>query len=142
MTKVAGYYSRQTRPRSVTVMIWGVLLLGIANGWRAIGLSQQGSLLLALDASLNPWLGMGLAIFWSILFFIAAFALWQRRSRTRIVIPGLLLVHGLYQIGLVLLFGRSIASRNAWPVIGLLFVSVALFSIWALNRPSIRWYFK
>lgn len=142
MTKVAGYYSRRTRPRSVTVMIWGVLLLGIANGWRAIGLGQQGNLLLALDASLNPWLGMGLAIFWSILFFIAAAALWQRRTRTRIIIPGLLLVHGLYQVGLVLLFGRSIASRNAWPVIGLLFMSAVLFSIWALNRPSVRWYFK
>jgi len=123
-------------------MIWGVLLLAIANGWRAIGLGQQGTLLLALGASLNPWLGMGLAIFWAILFFIATVALWQRRTRTQYLIPGLLLVHGFYQIGLMLLFGRSAASRNALPVVGLLFILAVLFSFWALNRPSVRWYFK
>jgi hypothetical protein len=141
MTKAAGYYGRQKRPRSVTLMIWGVILFAIANGWRAIGLSQQGSLLRSLDASLNPNLGVGLAIFWSILFLIAAVALLQRRMITRLSVPVLIFIHGLYQVLLVVIFARSAASRNAWPVIGLLFILAWLFYVCALCRPSVRWYF-
>lgn len=142
MTKVASYYARQNRPRSVSIMIWGALILGMANGWRAIGLSQQGDLLLALDASLNPWVGLVLALIWCVLFIIAAVALWRRRKWTRLTMPILLLTHGIYQVSMVLLFARSAASRNAWPIIGLLFTGAAIFSVWALYRPSVRWYYK
>jgi hypothetical protein len=142
MTKVTSYYGHQKRPRSVTMMIWGIILLALANGWRAFGLSQQGNLLLTLDSSLNPWVGLGLALIWSILFITAATALWLRRTWTRFVLPSLLLTHGIYQLGLVMLFARSAASRNAWPVIGLLSILAVLFSVWALYRPSVRWYFK
>lgn len=141
MTKVAGYYGRQKRPKSVTLMLWGVVLLAVANGWRAIGLSRQGGLLRSLDASLNPSLGIGLAIFWCILFLLAAIALWQRRANIRLAAPALIFIHGVYQVLLVVIFARSAASRNAWPVIGLLFILAALFSVWALYRPSVRWYF-
>lgn len=142
MTKAASYFGRQTRPRTVSLTFWGMLGLGLANGWRAIGLGQRSDLLLALDASLNPWLGLVLALFWCILILITAVALWQRRKWTRFMVPLLLLIHGIYQVGLVLLFARSAASRNAWPLIGLLFTLVGLFSFWALYRPSVRWYYK
>lgn len=142
MTEVAAYYGRQKRPRSVTIMIWGSILLALANGWRAIGLNRQGDLLKSLDASLNPGLGIGLAVFWSILFLIAAVALWQRRAITRILLPVLILMHGIYQVLLIVIFAQSAASRNALPVIGLLSILAVLFSIWALYRPSVRWYFK
>lgn len=142
MTKVGTYYGRQNRPRSVTMMIWGIFLLALANGWRAIGLGQQRNLLLALDSSLNPWVGLGLALIWSILFIVAAVALWRRRIWTRIAVPVLLMTHGIYQVVLVTLFSRSAASRNAWTIIGLLFMLAVLFSVWALYRPSVRWYFK
>lgn len=123
-------------------MIWGALIIGFANVWRAIGLAQQGDLLLALDASLNPWVGMGLAILWSVLFIAAAVALWQRRAWVRFIIPLLLFTHGIYQVVMVLLFTRSAGSRNAWPAIGLLFTLATFFSVWALYRPSVQWYFK
>ena len=142
MTKVSTYYAPQNRPRSVTVIIWGVFLLALANGWRAVGLGQQSSLLLTLDSSLNPTVGLVLALIWSILFLTAAFFLRQRRSWTRFVIPGLLLTHGIYQLAVVLIFARSFTARNAWPAIGLLFIVAIIFSIWALNRPSVRWYFN
>jgi hypothetical protein len=86
--------------------------------------------------------GLGLALIWSILFIATAAALWLRRTWTRFVLPSLLLIHGIYQLGLVMLFARSTASRNAWPVIGLLSILAVLFSVWALYRPSVRWYFK
>jgi hypothetical protein len=142
MTKVASYYTLQKRPRSVTIMMWGVFLLGLANGWRAIGLGQQGDLLLALASSLNPWVGAGLAVFWSIIFIVTAVALWRRQSWTRRIIPGLIVLHGVYYLALVMLFARSAASKNAWPAVGLLFGLAVLFSTWALYRPSVRWYFK
>jgi hypothetical protein len=123
-------------------MIWGTVLLALANGWRAAGLAQQGQLLLALDSSLNPWLGLALALVWSILFIIAAVALWQRWNRSRYILPALILVHGIYQLLLVLIFARSDTARNAWLLIGLLFMLAALFSVWALCRPSVSWYFK
>jgi hypothetical protein len=142
MTKVSSYYAHQIRPRSITIIIWGLFLLGLANGWRAIGLNRQGGLLLALDSSLNPGVGLAFALIWSILFIIAAVTLWQRRTWTRFLIPGLLLTHGIYQLALVLIFARSAASRNAWLAIGLLFTLALLFSVWALHRPSVRWYFE
>jgi hypothetical protein len=58
------------------------------------------------------------------------------------VIPGLILAHGLYKHALVLLFARSTPSKNALPAMGLLFVLAFVLSIWALNRPSVRWYFQ
>ncbi len=123
-------------------MMWGVFLLGLANGWRAIGLGQQSELLLTLSASLNPWIGIGLAVFWSIVFIGTAVALWQHRGWTRWMIPLLILMHGIYYLVLVMGFARSAVSRNGWPAIGLLFGLAVLFSIWALYRPSVGWYFK
>ena len=142
MTDVASYYTLQKRPRSVTIMIWGVFLLGLANGWRAIGLGQQADLLVALGSSLNPWVGVGLAVVWSVVFIITAVALWQHRTWTQIAVPGLILLHGLYQIALVILFAQSAVSRSVWPVLALAFGVAFLFSLWALKRPSVCWYFK
>lgn len=122
--------------------MWGVFLLALANGWRAVGLGRQDGLLLALGASLNPVVGLVLALIWCILFIIAAAALWRGHPLTRFVIPTLLLTHGIYQLGLLLIFARSPASRNAWLAVGLLFTLALLFSVWALYRPSVRWYFN
>lgn len=116
--------------------------MGLANGWRAVGLSQQSSLLLALDSSLNPGVGLVLALIWGFLLIIAAAALRQRRKWARFIVPALLLTHGVYQLALVVIFARSAASRNAWTAIGLLFTVALLFSVWALNRLSVRWYFE
>ena len=142
MTKVARYYDYRKRPRSVTIMIWGIIIVAIANGWRAIGLGQQADLLLTLNASFNPWVGLGFAFVWSIIFIFTAIALRQHRTWTKIGIPLLLLIHGIYQVLLVIIFARSNASRNGWPLIGLLFVLAVIFSVWALNRPSVRWFFN
>lgn len=141
MTDVASYYTLQKRPRSVTIMVWGVFLLGLANGWRAIGLGQQADLLLALGSSLNPWVGVGLAVFWSGVFITAAAALRQGRTWTQLTIPGLILGHGLYQLILVLSFAQTAHARGVWPVLVLAFGVGFLFSLWALKRPSVRWYF-
>ena len=141
MTDVASFYTLQKRPRSVTIMIWGVFLLGLINGWRAFGLGQQADLLLMLGSSLNPYVGMGLAIGWSVIFFTAAAALWRRLSWTQWLIPGLILIHGLYYIALALIFGRTADSRNVWLAFTVLFALLFLFSLWALKRPSVRWYF-
>jgi hypothetical protein len=86
--------------------------------------------------------GSGLALFWGVVLIGSAVFLWFRKAWTRPVIPGLILAHGLYNLALVLLFARSTPSKNALPAMGLLFVLAFVLSIWALNRPSVRWYFQ
>jgi hypothetical protein len=123
-------------------MIWGVVLSGVANGWRAIGLSQQRDLLLDLGSSLNPSMGIGLALVWSIILVAAAAALWQRQRWTRLAIPILLLMHGIYQLSLIVLFAQSADSQNSWPAVVLQYMLAVLFSVWALCRPAVSWYFE
>ncbi len=130
------------RPRSVTLVGWGVFLLGLANGWRAVGLYRQFSLLLELDVTPDPRLSMILAMLWAVALTLAAVALWQGRRFAKWVIPVILFFYGLYQLNLAALFTQAASSRYELVFDASLYGVAILFSIWALNRKAAREYFE
>ena len=133
---------RKVRPLSVTVVVWGISLLGLANGWRAAGIFRQSGLLLALSASPDPRLRALVALFWAIVFVVLAIALWLRWSLVRWAIPGALFLYGLYQIGLIGFFAQTAESTKGWTVNAAIYGVIILFLIWILNRRPARLYFE
>jgi len=132
---------RRIRPRSVTLVIWGVFLLGLANLWRAAGLVRQGDLLRELGAWPDPRLSAVVALVWAFLFVFAALALMNGRSSIRLVTPALLLGYAVYRLGLMWLGSGRSDGNNVSTAAILLYSTATLLTVWALNRRAIRWYF-
>lgn len=130
------------RPRSVTLVGWGVFLLGLANGWRALGLYRQLRLLLELGVTPDPRLGIIFAMLWGVSLALAAVALWQGRQFVRWAIPVILFFYGLYQLFLAALFTQAALLRHELVFDASLYGVAILFSIWALNRKAAREYFE
>lgn len=132
---------RQNRPFSVTLVTLGVFLLGLANGWRALGLARQSGLLLELGATPDPRLCAAGSIAWMILFVGLAIASWRRKRTTRLVAPVLLLAYGIYQFvlpGPCVLAGQS---QNGWPAIVFVYAAAFLFAAVVLNVGPGRVYY-
>ena len=132
---------RQNRPFSVTLVTLGVLLLGLANGWRALGLVRQSGLLLELGATPDPRLCAAGSIAWAFLFVGLAITIWRRKRYTRLVAPILLLVFGIGQFvlpGPCVLAGQS---QNGWPAIVFVYVAAFLFAALVLNIGPGRAYY-
>jgi hypothetical protein len=134
--------SPSDRPRTVTITLWGVFILGGWNLARAVVLSRQSSLLLALGVSLDPRLRLIIALCWAILFWGAAFALWRKRPFARQAIPIILLLYGLYQLSLLLFFTQTQTAQRRWLLNTLSYTVAVLFTLWALNRATVITYFK
>jgi hypothetical protein len=130
------------RPRSVTMMLWVVFLLGGWNGGRVIALSLNRRTLETFNTIPSPGVRMGLAIVWAILFWTAAIALWGKRPFTRYVIPALLAFYGLLELGLLLLYAQSPSARNSWLTNLLFYGGLALYSLWGLNRTAVKPYYQ
>jgi hypothetical protein len=96
-----------SRPRSVTLIAVGVLLLGLVNIYRALILFQQIDLQLDLGVNLDPRVRMVFAVIWSIVLIALAAALWLRKSLTRVLVPALFLVYAIYRLALVGIFAQS-----------------------------------
>ena len=142
MAKAQAQDRRRDRPRSVTLIAWGVFLLGLVNGWRALGLFRQRRLLQELDVVPDPLITLLIALLWAAVFVILALFVWQGRPITRLLAPLALFFYAFYQLLLVSVFARSDQSSNGLiGTIGLYLVAV-LFTIWALNRRSARGYFE
>jgi hypothetical protein len=131
----------RSRARSIWLTIWGVLLLGLANVWRAVGLGRQSELLRSLEVSLDPGLRLAAALFWALAFIGVAVALWQRRPIARQAVPGLLFVYALFQSALPLLFAVADGVADRLPLKIAFYGLAILFAGWALNRPANRSYF-
>ena len=142
MSKAQPRGRRRDRPRSVTLIAWGVFLLGLVNGWRALGLWRQRSLLEELGVVPEPGIALLVAWLWAAAFVILAVFLWQGRPVSRLLGPALLLVYALYQLLLVALFAQSGQSRSGLPGSAGLYAVALLVMIWALNRRGARAYFQ
>jgi hypothetical protein len=129
------------RPRTVTLVAIGVLLLGLANIIRAIGLSRQGDLQLELRVSLDPRLRMILALLWAIILISMAIILWLRKPVTRVAIPALLTLYAVYRLAIVGIFAESDYARDSQLTTVVLYGGAILITIWALNRKTARKYF-
>ena len=129
------------RPRSVTIVAAGVLLLGLVNIYRAAILYRQIDLQLEFGVTLDPRIRMIAAAFWAIVFLVMAALIWSRQPTTKILVPVLLLIYAIYRLGLVAIFAQSTYIRNIQVIYAVLYGIAISISIWALNRPKGKSYF-
>ena len=132
---------KPTRPRSVTFISAGVLLLGLVDIYRAVVLFQQVDIQLELGVSVDPRLRMVIALIWAAVFIALAIALWIRMEWTRILVPASLLLYAIYSVALVALFAGSEYARDSQYVTVLFYGIVIAYTAWALNRGAARQYF-
>ena len=142
MAKAQARGRRRDRPRSVTLIAWGVFLLGLVNGWRALGFLRQRTLLEELGVVPDPGIALLIALFWTAVFVILAVIIWQGRSVSRWLGPALLLIYALNQLLLVAFFAQSGQSRSALAGNAGLYAIALFIMTWALNRRSARVYFQ
>ncbi len=141
MAKARQQGRQGNRPLSVTLLTWGVLLLGLANVWRAVALFRQSNLLLDLGVSLDPRLRMLVALTWALVFLSISLSIWRRWKVTRFLTPILLILYAAYQLGLVRFFSQTYKVNTNWQVDSGLHIAALIFTIWALNHKSARQYF-
>lgn len=82
-----------------------------------------------------------MALVWMLLLWAAALALWQKRPFTRRVIPSILIIYAIYELGLLLIFAQAQPARSSWLINLLFYMAVIVFSYWALNRTAVKPYF-
>jgi hypothetical protein len=107
MVKAQQQGRQSNRPLSVTLLTWGVFLLGLVNVWRAVALFKQSNLLLDLGVSLDPRLRMFVAIIWALVFISISLSIWRRWKAARFLTPILLILYAVYQLGLVRFFSQG-----------------------------------
>jgi len=135
------------RPRSVTLVAWGVFLLGMVNGWRAIAIFKQRQLLLQWNASIDPAYAAIASVISFLLFIVATILIFRRWPACRWAIPVLLLLYtaagfllsGLIQGGFDKMNSGVFASL---PVASFALLILTFFAGWILNRKAAREYFK
>jgi hypothetical protein len=131
---------RNKRPRSVTLTLFGVFLLGVWNFARALALGQQRDLLQELAAKPDPMFRLVIALVWGAAFLGLAEALRRKRPFTRRLVPLLIAGYALYEVGLILVFTAT--SGQTLILDGLTAVSAVIFTGWALNRTAVTDYFQ
>ena len=132
----------QNRPLTVTLTIWGVFLLGGWNLGRLLTLWLNFRLLTTFATSPSPLFRLILATIWTVLFWTAALALWQKRPFTRRAIPSILTIYMIFELGILFLFTQSGPARSGWLISAFFYLLCIAFSYWALNRTAVQSYFR
>lgn len=135
-------FHRPARPRTVTIALWWVFLLGAWNAARAVTLGRQSDLLLDLGVVLSPHLRLALAMFWAVVFCTLTVMLKQKRPITRRAIPLLLTVYALTELALLFFFVQSSVARRTWLLNTMFYLAMITFTYWALNRAAADNYFE
>lgn len=120
-----------TRPLAQRVVLWGVLLLALWNLGRAVALYWQADW--TGDLGMTPDLRqrMALAIVWAILFLAAALVLTRRAARIGRLVPLLLALFGVYELGMMIAF----TTEPPAPLLVFVYAAFVCFAGWALWRP-------
>jgi hypothetical protein len=134
-------YLLAKRPFSVTLVFWGVILFGIWNVSKAAALARNSQLLLARGVQPDPRLQGFLAVGWAVLFLVVAWGLRRGRPSTQHTIPLLLLVYGLYTLGIRLIFSPLPSSSGDESFSTLFFLTAVVLAYLALKRAGRRHYF-
>lgn len=124
------------RPRSVTIILWGVFLFGVWNVGRALALYQQMDLLLELALRPDPRLRLIMALVWGLAFFSLWWLLRQKRPFSRTLIPIILSLYSLYELGLSAFFGQSRLSPQTIWLNAAFYLLLVGWTTWALNRKT------
>jgi hypothetical protein len=130
------------RPRSVTLTLWGVFLLGGWNCGRLLSISLNYRLLTTFSTTPTPLFRLVMALVWVLLLWAAVLALWQRRPFARHIIPTILIIYAIYELGLLLIFAQAGPARSGWLANTLFYLAIIVFSYWALNRTAVKSYFR
>ncbi len=124
------------RPRTITIVLLLLILLGIWQAAKVVALTGQSRLLLDLNVKPDPRLRLILAAGWMLAFWGLAFALWRKMTATQRLIPILLAVYALYELAILYVFARISISEQRWIQHGLISVVTVVFAYWALNRSA------
>ena len=130
-----------TRPRSVTLALIWVFLLGVWNFGRVLALYQQMDLLLKLTIQPDPRFRLAMALIWGFVFMGLGWLVYKKRPFTRKLLPLILILYAGYELGLTILFAQtSLAQQAVWLNLSF-YLFITLFISWALNRTSANDYF-
>ena len=130
------------KPKGVTLITWGLLLLGLANIWRSVGLWRQSDMLLELGIGPDPRLRLAISVAWVVLFGASAATIWTRKRLARLLAPAVLIFYGLYRLALIFIASQT-ANQDIRIIGNLIFyTALTLFAVWSLNRPLARQYFS
>lgn len=127
--------------RPVTILRWGVLIIGLAHVWQAMTIGSNWSILSEYATTIPTGLRLLLAWIWVAVWGWWWFDLRHPSRRALIGIPVTFVVYTAVRIGLSR-FSASIPLQTGWPATlfwGLIGIG---FSLWALrshfpNRPTI-----
>ncbi len=119
-------------------VMWGGLAVGLLNLGRAMALWRQGDWRADLPLSPDPRLRLAAAVVWTLLFFLATVGLWRRRSWARWLMPLLLALNGVYELGMIVAYTSSFPA--ALPIAA--YGAFLAFAGWVLWRPSAAAYFQ
>jgi polyferredoxin len=128
--------TRKNRPRTVTITLLGVILLGVWNAARAFALAREADFLLSLGIRPDPRLLLVIAAAWALLFSGLALAILLKYAFTRWLVPLSILVYALYELLLQAMFVRTPVNEQSWLLRLLLSVAAVIFALWALNQRS------
>lgn len=117
------------RPLAVRVIVWGMILVALWNMGRAVALIIQLDWLAELALSPDPRLHLALAIVWAALLLMSAAGLVKRLGWARPVVPLLLVIYGVYELGMMIAFATM--PPAPLPVLAYaLFVGYAGWVLW------------
>ncbi len=129
------------RPRSVTMTLWAVFLLGGWNGGRAFAIGLNYRTLAAFQSIPAPFVRLSVALVWTFLFWGLAGALWRRRPFTRTAIPLFLILYALTELSALIFFVQSPSAQQSWRINSLFYLALILFSVWGVRRTAVKNYF-
>jgi hypothetical protein len=130
-----------TRPRTVTLLLLGVFLLGVWNFGRALALSQQTDLHLELTVQPDPRFRFVMALIWGFVFMGMWWLIRKKRPFIRKLLPFMLIIYTIYELGVKIIFAQTQAARQEiWLNLVFYLVLIALIT-WALTRTAVINYF-
>ena len=99
------------RPFFVTLIMWGVYLLGSWNALRVTSLLHQNNLLKEQAISPNLTLQIVMALVWAVVFVGLAGAIWGKRQFTRYLTPLALFLYGTTELIILNLYAHPSIYR-------------------------------
>ena len=129
------------RPFFVTLIMWGVLLLGGWNALRVAALLHQNNLLQEQAISPNLTFQVAMGVVWAVMFVGLAGAIWGKRPFTRTITPLALPLYGTTELIILNLYANPLTQWQNWPTNTLFYISITLFTAWGLNRSRSRLYY-
>ncbi|PIE80694.1 MAG: hypothetical protein CSA11_07165 [Chloroflexi bacterium] len=133
--------STDVRPRSATLVLWGVFLLGAWNFGRVLAFGQQMDLLLELAVQPDSRFRFMLALIWGFVFLGLWWLIRQKRPFTRKLTPLILILYAVYELSLTILFAQTPLARQAIWLNLSIYLFLILFVTWALNRTAVDHYY-